>query len=401
MMHIARIVLRRAVVTATAPSRFPCCGTPRSQDVRRGAMLPLIGVLLPVMLVFLGFAIDLAYMQTTRMELQAVADSASRAGANALSETDDPAVARARARSIAAQNEVAGAPMQLRDSEIEVGRAVRTGTGKFQFALGGTPANSVRVTANRTSGSLSGAVPLFFGALIGRQSFEPVTTATASFLNVDICVVLDRSSSMKLRVTGESGGMFTSDPRFCANPNAASRWLALDGAMQVFLGELADSDAVEKVAIASYAGEATFVMPCGSLPSSSLDAPLSTDLNAAASAVSHYTTSVWNGNTAIESGMRTGLAELRNTSRTRTGAEKVMILLTDGRENIGSAMSAARDCAAADVVVHTITFSDDAEQTLMTNVAATTGGQHFHANTAAELRNVFRELAAQSTRLTE
>jgi Flp pilus assembly protein TadG len=42
-------------------------------------MLPLIALLLPMMMIFLGFAVDLAYMQTTRMELQSAADSAARA----------------------------------------------------------------------------------------------------------------------------------------------------------------------------------------------------------------------------------------------------------------------------------------------------------------------------------
>ena len=86
-------------------------------------MLPLIAILLPVLLIFLGFAVDLAYMQTTRMELQAVADSAARAGATRLSQNDDVNDARSFAVQIAGQNQVAGAALNLRNSEVQIGRS--------------------------------------------------------------------------------------------------------------------------------------------------------------------------------------------------------------------------------------------------------------------------------------
>lgn len=367
-------------------------------------MLPLIAAILPVILIFLGFAVDLAYMQVTRMELQASADAAARAGATVLSQTDDQTRARDAAIQLAQKNKVAGTALRLRNSEVEVGRSVRDSAGKWVFTSGAAPANSVRVTAQRTAGSLGGAVPLFFGSLIGTRNFQPVESATASFLNVDICLVLDRSTSMKLRVNGESGGLYTSDPRFCSPPNAQSRWLALDAAVKVFIAELNDTDAVEHVAMASYSSDLSGYRPalCGaSSTPSSLDCALNQDLRRVSSALNSLTTSVWNGNTYIEAGMRTGLAALQDARLARTGAEKIMILLTDGNQNVGDAEDAARDCAAAEVTVHTITFSDDANQTTMKNVAAATGGQHYHANTAAELADVFRELAAQSTRLTE
>src|SRR6185503_1534669 len=118
----------------------------RSNRRRRGAMLPLIAILLPMLLIFLGFAVDLAYMQTTRMELQAAADSAARAGATRLSQTDDAADARTFAVQIASQNTVAGAALKLRTSEVEVGRSTRNAAGKWIFNVNGKPANAVRVT---------------------------------------------------------------------------------------------------------------------------------------------------------------------------------------------------------------------------------------------------------------
>lgn len=372
----------------------------KASAARRGAMLPLISIVLPILIIFLGFAVDLAYMQTTRMQLLAASDAAARAGAARLSLTDDQDDARNFAIDIAGQNEVAGNTLTLRPSDVQIGKSTRSGSSKWVFTNGGTPANSVRVTGPRNRASKDGPVPLFFGRLIGTPNFQPVQISTASFLNVDICLVLDRSTSMKLNVVGESGGMTTADPRFCRAPGVNSRWLALDGAVKAFVSELNDSDALEQVALASYAGDAGFKMPCGDLPASRLDSRLSTDLRTLTSAMDGYRTSVWNGNTYIEAGLRTGLAELQS-SRTRSTAEKVIILMTDGRQNIGNVMDAAAACEAAQVTVHTVSFSTDADKTLMKQVADLCGGKYYHADDAAELRAIFRELAAQNTVLTE
>jgi hypothetical protein len=45
-------------------------------------------------------------------------------------------------------------------------------------------------------------------------------------------------------------------------------------------------------------------------------------------------------------------------------------------------------------VIHTITFSSDADIRRMQDVAAATGGKHFHAPNAEELVKIFKEIAA-------
>lgn len=367
-------------------------------------MLPLIAVLLPTLLVFLGFAVDLAYMQATRMELRAASDSAARAGATALSQTDSKSAARQTARDVAVQMNVAGEPLRLRNSEVQIGRSTRDGSGKWTFVVNGTPANAVRVTAQRNAGSRDGPVRLFFGSLIGVQNFQPVQSSTASFLNVDICLVLDRSSSMKLDVDEEDHGLSTADERFCRAPRSASRWKALDNAVKLFLGELDRNAAVEHVALVTYSSELTGVLAsaCGaSRDPATLDSSLTPDLPTIEAHMNRLMGDVWNGNTYIESGMATGLAALQDRTHARTTAEKVMIVLTDGHQNIGDAMTVARACPAAGVTVHAITFGDGADRTLMRNVAAATGGQHYHADNQGELIQVFRDLAAQTARLTQ
>ena len=45
-------------------------------------------------------------------------------------------------------------------------------------------------------------------------------------------------------------------------------------------------------------------------------------------------------------------------------------------------------------MIHTITFSNDADIKRMQDVADATGGRHFHAPTAEDLARIFKEIAS-------
>ena len=375
-----------------------------NRRLRRGAMLPLIAFIMPFLLIFLGFAVDLAYMQNSRMELRAATDAAARAGATELARTEDVTLARNKAKQVARRNLVAGAPLRLRNSEVEIGRALPDANGKWIFNPSGWPPNSVRVNGNRTASSRDGAIPLFFGRIVGSGDFEPIQQATGSFLNVDICLVLDRSTSMKLDDDSSESGMYISDPRFCTSATPTSRWQGLDAAVRIFTNELRNTTADEQVALVTYSSDLSYYSPplCGASSNpSSLDSHLHNDLNRIDNAMNTLLTSVWNGNTYIEAGMRTGISALTDPAYARNYADKVMIVLTDGHENIGSALSAANDCSTEGIIVHSITFSDFADQTAMQSVANAAGGRHYHAPNATALAQIFRDLAAQIARLTQ
>lgn len=369
---------------------------------RRGVMLPLIAFLLPMMLVFLGFAVDLAYMQSTRLELRATTDAAARAAATKLSQTDSTNKARTAAKDIALANSVAGVGLKLADSDVVFGRSAPNNNDEFVFVAGKTPYNAVRVTGDRRTGSETGAVGLLLGKLHSTMSFEPVATSTASFLNIDVCLVLDRSTSMKADVTATSSGMYTTDPLFCKPPQANTRWLALDAATKVFTDVYRDTMATEQVALVTYNSSFKPAIYCGtSTSASSLDLGLTSDLDAVDSVVSNRSVSVWNGNTDIESGIRTGMNELLKSKSARSAADRILIVMTDGNENVGSAVDAAEDCYDKEIQVHAITFSVEANTTTMKKVAEAGGGKHIHANTEAELKAAFEEIAAISAQLTE
>ena len=66
----------------------------RARLHRRGAVIVLVAMLLPVLLVILGFSVDLAMMQLSRTELQVVSDLSAKAGAQELLRTQDDSIAR-------------------------------------------------------------------------------------------------------------------------------------------------------------------------------------------------------------------------------------------------------------------------------------------------------------------
>lgn len=373
---------------------------PRRAD-RRGAMLPLIAVLLPVMVALIGFSVDLAYMQLTRLEMQVAADSAARAGATMLSLTDNKTAARQEAKRIAQLNTVAGEAMLLRNSDVVFGHSDLNDDGTWSFVSGNSDLNAVQVNAQRTRGSRGGTVGLFFGPFFGKSEWEPIQSATASFVNIDICLVLDRSTSMKLEISAGSGGMYVSDPRFCSPPVSGSRWEALDSAVRVFVDTLEDTSGQEHVALATYSSAITPVVYCGNSEiAATLDAPLQSNLGVVENALDTLNSTIWNGNTDIESGMRIGITEL-TSSNSRANAEKFMIVFTDGYENVGSAAAAAQDAANKGIQISTVTLGANANQTLMKSVASLGNGKHLHASTAQDLEDAFRELAAHVSQLIE
>src|SRR4029077_13924520 len=136
--------------------------------LRRGAMLPLVALLLPVLLILASFAINLAYMELARTELRIASDAATRAAGYTLMTTGDQESARSAARDGASRNWVAGKATQLADSDIAFGVSRRSATSqRYSFTAGGSPPNAVSVNARRDTESLSGAVSMLmptFGA---------------------------------------------------------------------------------------------------------------------------------------------------------------------------------------------------------------------------------------------
>ncbi|MEM1063691.1 MAG: VWA domain-containing protein, partial [Planctomycetota bacterium] len=323
--------------------------------------------------------------------------ASARAGAKMLALGKTAAQTRAAIQQVAAGNTVGGKPLTLADSDIEFGIADVPETGgrrKFSANVTGRP-NAVRINAGRTSGSADGPVPLIFANVLGVSSFEPVQVATAKQISRDICLVIDRSGSMR-RV--ESGGKST-QTSMCDELSPDSRFASLARAIQVFLDELGNTPLTEKVALATYSGpwkyDCDLDKPGFEVDNSEADIRVRatgnyTKITDALAAMNRYEVA---GDTAIGVGLRKGMAAVTG-SGTKADNAKTIVLMTDGIHNRGvDPVKVAKDAAAEGINVYTITFSVEADKTLMKKVAEETGGVHIHADDSAQLIAAYRQIA--------
>ncbi len=324
---------------------------------KRGAMLVFVAFAIVILFVAAALAVDIAHMHMIRAELRTAADAAARAGAESLGRLQSPDLAIQAAIDVAAENQVAGKPLRLDTTDVVLGRNDANGSGAFDFAAGQQPFNAVHVVGRRQQGSLSGPVPLIFGPMFGRLNFEPVQVATAGRLDRDIALVLDVSGSM-----AEFG-----------------RFDALKNGLNVFLNELTQTPQDEFVSLSVYNSVATKLQP------------LTPDLAAVKQAFSKSSPA---GFTAIGLGLEMGVDSLLKDKESRKLVSKSVILMTDGNHNTGiNPLLVVPKAKANNIVVHTITFSSGANQTLMRSVASQTGGVHLHADTNEQLIRIFREIA--------
>ena len=358
---------------------------------RRGGMLMLIAVCLPLLIIMAAFAVDVAWMQLVRTELRTSTDAAARAGAKELSLSQSVTVARDRAKATAKRNLVAGDPLLLSDADIVFGSGIQPNeTSRFKFTAGSKIPNAVQVTGKRTKGSLTGPVDLLFAGALGVKQFQPVETATSTQLDRDICLVVDRSGSMMWTLTSSSLPKGAPD---CGPPDPTrSRWGALHTAVKGFLDELVKTNQDERVGLASYSSNTT---ECGyTYKIATINSDLVSDYGVIRTAMNTLSSKPVKGSTAISAGIDEGIKVLTG-KLVRPFAVKTMILMTDGIHNSGpEPVLSAQKAAKKDIVIHTITFSSEADINRMKAVAAATGGRHFHAPTAADLIKIFKEIAA-------
>ncbi len=367
-----------------------------ARRARRGAVLILLCFLMPVLAMMAAFAIDVAWMQLVRTELRTATDAASRAGAKQLSLAQSIDQARAAAIDAASRNAVAGPGLRLASRDVVFGSSRQATTdGRFQFSPNGTPINAVHVDGLRTAGSLSGPVSLFFGGVMGVRQFEPRQNATSTMLDRDICLVIDRSGSMGLDLAtlGDRNG------QNCGPLAANTRFAALVQAVADFGAELQRTIPVERVALCSFSSRTQ--IDCNPRqPGFEIDfqeadvrQPLTSDFSRINAAMNNFMQRGIGGSTAIGSGLAKGLETIRGAGA-RPFAIRNIVLMTDGLQNTGVAADVvARDAVAQGIVVFTVTFSRGADQVRMQQVADMTGGRHFHADTATDLRESFREIA--------
>ncbi len=328
-------------------------------------MVVLVAVLMVAFMITVIFSVDVAYMHLVNTQLRSATDAAAKAAVETLTRTENVAAARQAAQEIAAANLVAGRPLELDPADIEFGRAdTSRADDRIVFVEGGAPLSAARINGRRTDDSPSGSVRLFFAGLLGRPRFETSLSATASRRDRDLCLVVDRSGSM-----------------------AGTKIRDLKDAVTIFLNALGETPQDEEVGLASYSSDAT------------LDHQLTEDLSLIDATMRGLNAQ---GMTNIGGGIDVGRAILNN-GRNSQFVEKTMIVMTDGIHNTGTDPIGAADRTNRDgIVIHAITFGNNADQNRMRRVATITGGTYNHAPNGTALKRIYREIALTlQTQLTD
>lgn len=348
---------------------------------RRGATLVLLAFLLPAALAIAAYSINVVYMELSRTELQIATDVSTRAAGRMLAVTGDEKQAIAAAERLMRANPFANSTMSLDGANIVFGVSTRRSVAdRYSFVHGENP-NAVQIQAN---GRVQ--VPMLFPTLGVPIDFRPIKTAICTQTELDVAIVLDRSGSMAFGVNEVSG------PN---NPAAApvgwaygmyvppySRWLDAVTATNNFLQLLTESSLKERVSLTTYSHDVR------------LEVGLNDDYTAIQNALALNSNVFFGGATDIGDGILYGATSLGDKKLARPWASRVMIVLTDGIHNVGTdPLFAATQAAAQDIMVFTVTFSNEADQARMAQVAAAASGSHFHATSAAQLNEAFKEIA--------
>lgn len=360
----------------------------RKTPVRRGAVIVLMVLLLPIAVLVSAIAINLAYLELSRTEMLVATDAAARAGGRELITTGDTTAARSRARQLALLNTVAGRGLRLSSSDVQFGTSTRVAGGRYNFSPTLLTPNAVRIAAHRDSLNVDGNIPLLMPSVLGTSSVATTQEAISTQMEVDVGLVIDRSGSMAYAANEVNGalpvpalappGWNWGDP-----VPPGSRWLDVVAAVSVFAGELASSAGAEQLSLSTYNDLAL------------TNVSLTTDYGMVAAAMGIYTWSFTQGATNIGGGISEGAAALMSSPARRAGAAKVLVVMTDGIHNTGlEPILAAQSAASSGIMIFTVTFSDEANQTTMQQVAAIGNGRHYHATTSAQLSDVFRDIAA-------
>ncbi len=361
----------------------------RQHAVRRGAVIILMVLLLPVAVLVSAIAINLAYIELSRTEMVIATDAAARAGGRELITTDSTTAARTRAKQLALMNTVAGRGLNLASSDIQFGTSTRSAGARYNFSpIFLTTPNAVRVVAHRDSLNADGKIPLLMPSVLGTSSVATTQEAVSTQMEVDVNLVIDRSGSMAY-AANEINGLLPvpalAPPGWVwGNPvPPGSRWLDVVAAVNVFANELANSPGAEQLSLSTYADTAL------------TNVSLTTNYASVAGAMNIYSMSFAQGMTNIGGGLSEGAASLMYSPSQRPGAAKVLIVMTDGIHNTGlDPTFAAQAAASSGIMIFTVTFSDEAEQTRMQQVAAIGNGRHYHATNSTQLSAVFRDIAA-------
>ena len=364
---------------------------------RRGAMMPVVAFMLPLIIIFVGYSVNIAYMEMAQTELRLSCDSASKSALVNLGATQQQSTAISFGQSVSAHNTVGGHILSIPSSNFKFGNATKQGNGSYSFTIGGTPLNSIQVTATAT-------VALPFGALIPSGNYTCSEISFATRISHDIVLVLDRSASMSFDLSG-SEFVYPADRTlysplqsyFTPPSMTASRWKALDDAVDSFIATLQARNLDVHVSLVTYAE--TYSLGSYSATEASRDVNLTSSYSQIQTAMEAWGLTPLLGDTNISAGLALAQAELTG-SRSRATADRTIILMTDGVPTTGNTDIPSLCLAnrtGSSIVTHVITFggqsASGSPMTSMMSAAQNGNGVFYNAATAGQLQQAFQKIA--------
>ena len=388
---------------------IPCPTLHRSQRTirsrkRRGSILVLSGAAFFALVALAGLSINIAYMELVRSEQRLATDAAAKAALVVLGQTQSQDQARQAAQSIAALHRVAGRIVVLDDSDIQIGASIGNANGSYSFSQTASASsvvtNSVRINSNLSKMAGGGIPTILIPQLMGVSTFTSEQSAVSTRIDMDVCLVVDRSGSMAWTLgstpfsyPGDLAGKSPIQNYFQLPHATSSRWAALTSSVNIFANVLNEAPIKSRVALASYSSNFTFGIWTSVV--ASIDQPLTTDYTTLKQKLNTLATQPLIGNTNIAAGLREGVNALTDPTRTRITSCKSIILLTDGILSQGDdPVVLATTAREMNIRTHTIAFSAQADVALMQRVAQAGGGQCYVAPDAASLEAAFRTIAA-------
>lgn len=169
---------------------------------RSGAVMPFFAILLTLIIILIGFAVNLAHMQLVTTQLKIATDAASHAGGRALSIHQSTDLAIAQVEKTIRANQVDGKYLSVLEGSENVnvvfGKSIRDNGGKGAYRF--SPLDKSIVDSGQERASSLGVVgkvniSMIFGGSAA-SSFSPIRRSIATQVDRDIALVLDRSGSM-------------------------------------------------------------------------------------------------------------------------------------------------------------------------------------------------------------
>ncbi len=333
------------------------------------------------MLTIAAFCINIVYMEMARTELQIATDTAVRAAGRTLAVTGSQEQAIAAAERLLKANPYANQTMNLSGTDIVFGVSTRVSeTERYSFRNGPKP-NAVQIRSNGNS-----RVPMLFPTMGIPIDFRPIKSAISTQMELDVALVIDRSGSMAYSATEIAGyGPPAAAPpgwNFGMPVPPLARWLDATTAIEGFLTLLSQTAQDEQVSLSTYSDLATD------------DLALSTDYASVRFKLYEYGSVFRGGATNIGGGIIAGTSTLSRKKVARPWATRVMIILSDGIHNTGTdPIYAATLAANENIIIYTVTFSNEADMATMQQIASIGTGKHIHAVTGADLMRAFQEIA--------